>query len=138
MRALLLITLPALLLPGPVKEPPVCEMSEAVIRISLKVLLSREMVVAEDKTLNIRASQAFACFIPGEIKTDSSSVQVLVNQLYAPDVTITNILAAETNGAKVFFLTASTSGQRYSGTISLKYFDGSYIFDAIHYVSEVD
>ncbi|HRF42408.1 MAG TPA: hypothetical protein PK198_26645 [Saprospiraceae bacterium] len=137
MKALLLIISTTFLLQHPA-ELPDCDKSEAIMRIALNALLSREMIAPHDNTLNIIVSEEWVRFLPAEIKTDRNWVQVLANQASVTDVILTNVLVNGANGAKVFFRTSPIAGYQYSGTISLKCLDGAYVFDAIHYVSEIE
>lgn len=134
MKALLLIISTTFLLHHPA-ELPDCDKSEAIMRITLNALLSREMIAPHDNTLNVMVSEEWVRFLPSKIKTGSNWMQVLANQASVPDVILTNVLV---NGAKVFFRTSPIAGYQYSGTISLKCLDGAYVFDAVHCVSEIE
>lgn len=137
MKALLLIISTTFLLQHPA-ELPDYDKSEAVMRLALNALLSREMIAPHDNTLNVMISEEWVRFLPSKIKTGSNWVQVLANQASVPDVILTNVLVNGANGAKVFFRTSPIAGYQYSGTISLKCLNGAYVFDAIYCVSEIE
>ena len=114
-----------------------CEMDEAVMRISLNVLLSREMIKPSDRPLNVRVPEQYADYLPREIEAGESMLQINANHLSLPDVTFTNILISETGSVSVYFRT-SGSALLYSGTIMLQCAEGEYVFYTVHYVSEIE
>lgn len=116
---------------------PACEMNDTVMRISLNVLLSREMIKPNDCPLNVRMQEQYADYLPREIEVGGSVLQINANHLSRPDVIFTKIKTSDIGSVEVYFRTLG-SAYIYSGTIILQCAEGKYVFDTVHYVSEIE
>lgn len=114
-----------------------CEMDEAVMRISLNVLFSREMLESNDRPLNVRVPDLYTKYLPREIEVGGSVLQINANHLSRPNVIFTKIKTSDTGSVEVYFRTLG-SAYIYSGTILLKCVEGRYVFITVHYVSEIE
>lgn len=114
-----------------------CEMNTEVMKISLNALSSRKMIESSDRTLNISVPEQYVDFLPREIKTGDSVLQINSNHLSLPDVIFSKIMPSDTGSVSVYFRTTG-SQFRYSGIIILHCSEGKYVFNTMHCVSEIE
>jgi len=116
---------------------PDCEMNEAVMRISLNVLISREMIELSDRDLNVRVPEQYAKYLPREIEVGGNVLPINANHLSRPDVIFTKVNPSDTGSVEVSFRTLG-SAYLYSGTIMLQCSEGKYVLNTVHYVSAIE